>query len=185
MARTPLRPDIAAARTNARFSLGSGRELGRLEDLLTGDETVEAMVQGRSQGCFGLLVLTDERLIFVCDGIIWKVNDDVALDRIGLVQWQTVFGFGALTVHVAGSALQFTGLSGPGGKAILHRLCNHLAEKDLLERRVREGLLALATQFKTGPVPDSGPAGFEDSMADPVADAHMAAGVDQESAASA
>ncbi|MBG0738971.1 hypothetical protein IV500_05980 [Paeniglutamicibacter antarcticus] len=158
MARTPLRPDIAVARMNARFSLGSGRELGRLEDLLTGDETVEAMVQGRSQGCFGLLVLTDARLLFVCDGIIWKVNDDVALARISLVQWQTVFGFGALTVHVAGTALQFTGLTGPGGTAILRGLRESLAEKDQLERQVREGLIALAAHFKPDPLPDSVPA---------------------------
>lgn len=151
MARTQLRPDFAAARTSARFTLGSGRELARLQEMLAADETVEAMVQARSQGCFGLAVLTDTRLIFLCDGIIWKVSDDIALERIGLVQWQTVFGFGTLTVHTAGAPLQFTGITGPGGTAVLHGLRAHLAEKDRLERQAREGILALTAHFAPEP----------------------------------
>jgi hypothetical protein len=154
MARTPLRPDIAAARTSAGFSLGSGRELARLDEMFAADETVEAIVQARHQGCFGLAVLTDARLIFICHGLIWKVSDDIALDRIGLVQWQTVLGFGALTVHVAGAPLEFTGVKGPGGTAIVHGLRAHLAEKDRLERQARDGILALAAQFIHEPAPD-------------------------------
>lgn len=41
MAAPTLRPDIAAARTEARFSLGSGRELRQLEAMLSTDEMVE------------------------------------------------------------------------------------------------------------------------------------------------
>jgi hypothetical protein len=115
MARTPLRPDIAAARTSAKFSLGSGRELAYLGTMLAADETVAAMVPCRYQGCFGLAVLTDTRLLFLCYGFIWKVSDDVPLDRIGLVQWQTIFGFGILTVHAGGAPLQVTSVYGPGG----------------------------------------------------------------------
>jgi hypothetical protein len=170
MARTPLRPDIAAARTSARLSPGSGRELARLEDMLAADETVEAMVQARSQGCFGLAVLTDTRLLFICDGVIWKVSDDIALDRIGLVQWQTVFGFGTLTVHAAGAPLQFTGITGPGGAAVLRGLRAHLADKDRLERRSREGILALAAHFVPEPVPDD-ISGFGNDDQTPGADA--------------
>jgi hypothetical protein len=170
MARTPLRPDITAARTSARFTLGSGRELARLQEMLAADEAVEAMVQARSQGCFGLAVLTDTRLIFLCDGVIWKVSDDIALERIGLVQWQTVFGFGTLTVHAAGAPLQFTGMTGPGGKAVLRGLSTHLAEKDRLERQAREGILALTAHFAPEPAPDD-ISGFGDAERTPGPDA--------------
>lgn len=171
MARTPLRPDIAAARSSAKFSLGSGRELSRLEEMLAADETVEAMVQGRYQGCFGLTVLTGSRLLFICDGVIWKVSDDIALERIGLVQWQTVFGCGTLTVHVAGAPLQFTGIAGPGGNAVVRGLRAHLAEKDRLEREARGGILALTAHFAPEAVPDdvSEVFGEEESEAEPLA----------------
>ncbi|GAA4034752.1 hypothetical protein GCM10023063_18670 [Arthrobacter methylotrophus] len=151
MARTQLRPDITAARTKARLSPGSGRELTRLEEMLGVDEAVEAMAQARYQGCFGLAVLTDARLIFLCDGVIWKVSDDIALERIGLVQWQSVFGFGTLTVHVAGTPLEFTGITGTGGGAVLRGLREHLAEKDRIERLTRESVLSLTARFKPEP----------------------------------
>lgn len=154
MARTTLRPDITAARTQARLSPGSGRELTRLDEMLGVDETVEAMMQARYQGCFGLAVLTSTRLLFLCDGVIWKVSDDIALDRIGLVLWQSVFGFGTLTVHAAGAPLQFTGITGRGGAAVLQGLRAHLAEKDRLERKTQEGILTLAAHFTPAPAPD-------------------------------
>jgi hypothetical protein len=154
MARTPLRPDIAAARSSAKFSLGSGRELTRLEEMLSPEEVVSAMTQCRYQGCFGLAVLTDTRLLFLCDGVIWKISDDVPLDRVGLVQWQTVFGFGTMTVTVVGAPLQFTGITGPGGKAILAGLREHSARKDRLERETRDGILDMAAHFAPEPAPD-------------------------------
>lgn len=175
MARTPLRPDIAAARTSARLSLGSGRELARLEEMLAADETVEAMTQARYQGCFGLAALTDARLIFLCDGVIWKVSDDIALDRIGLVQWQSVFGVGTLTVHAAGAPLQFTGIAGPGGKAVLCGLRAHLADKDRLEREARDGILALTAHFAPDTIPAGIPEGFGDHRPEDREDTAVAA----------
>ncbi|HSN36857.1 MAG TPA: hypothetical protein VLT34_10945 [Arthrobacter sp.] len=57
--------DIGEARGSARFSLGSSRELARLEEVLGAEETVAAMTQARYQGCFGLAVLTGARLLFL------------------------------------------------------------------------------------------------------------------------
>jgi hypothetical protein len=102
--------------------------------MLAADETVEAMVQSRYQGCFGLAVLTNARFVFLCDGVSWKVSDDIALERIGLVQWQTVFGVGTLTLHVAGAPLQFSSVYGPGGAAEVRGLRETVAKKDWLER---------------------------------------------------
>lgn len=147
MAAPTLRPDISAARAGARFSLGSGRELRQLESMLSPDETVAAMAQCRYQGGFGLAVITDTRFLFLCNGVIWKVNEDIGLDRIGHVQWQTVLGLGTLTLHLSAVPLEFTGLSGPGGAAVVRELRRHLAENDRLDRQAREGTLALAARF--------------------------------------
>lgn len=163
MAVTALRTDIAAARASARFSLGSGRELRRLEAVLSPDETVTAMTQCRYRGCFGLAVITDTRFLFLCNGVIWRVNEDICLDRIGLVQWHTVFGLGTLTVHVGAVALEFTGLSGPGGVAVAQGLRQHVAEKDRLGRQAREGILALAARF-TPHAPAAVLPGFPDEV---------------------
>lgn len=144
MAAPTLRPDITAARASARFSLGSGRELRQLESLLSPDETVAAMAQCRYQGCFGLAVITDTRFLFLCHGLIWRVNEDIGLDRIALVQWHTVLGLGTLTLHIGAVPLEFTGLSRPGGAAVVQGLRRHVAAKDRLDRQAREGILALA-----------------------------------------
>lgn len=163
MAVTPHRPDIAAARASAKFSLGSGRELRRLEQMLSADETVTAMTQCRYQGCFGLAVLTDTRLLFLCDGVIWKVTEDAALGRISHVQWRTVFGLGTLTVHVGAVPLEFTGVSGPGGTAVVQGLRRQVNETEQVSRKVLEGILAMATHV-TAPVPESGLDGFPDEV---------------------
>lgn len=163
MAVTTLRPDIAAARAEARFSLGSGRELRQLNAMLAPDETVAAMAQCRYQGCFGLAVITGTRFLFLCNGVIWRVNEDIGLDRIGLVQWHTVLGLGTLTLHVGAVALEFIGVSGPGGACVVQKLREHVAEKDRLDRQAREGILALAARF-TQPAPDPAISVFPDEL---------------------
>lgn len=153
MPRTPLRPDLDAAKKQAKFSLGSGRELILLEDMLAPDEGVEAMIQCRYEGCFGLAVLTGTRLLFVCDGFIWKSVDEFALERIGAVQWQTVFGIGALRFHVEGTVLEFSGIYGPSGPAMVKGLREHLADRDRVNVQARDSLIALAAQFVPAPEP--------------------------------
>lgn len=171
MTVTDLRPDIAAARARAKFSLGSGRELRRLETLLSHDEAVAAMAQCRYQGCFGLAVLTDSRFLFLCNGVIWRVNEDLGLDRIAHVQWRTVFGIGTLTLHVGPVPLEFTGVSGPGGAAVVQGLRQSMAGRDRLDRQVREGILTLAADFAP-----PGPAAVLDSFPDEVPEAYFLTG---------
>lgn len=158
MARTILRPDVTAARSRAGISWGNGRELTALQNMLAGDEKVAAIVLCRYQGCVCLAAVTSERLIVVSDGIIWKVSDEVQLDAIRFVQWQTVFGIGSLTVHAGGRPLEITGMRGPAGKAITDRIREHLIGKARLERQARDGLVALTAHFAPEPVPAAEPA---------------------------
>ena len=173
MARPPLRSDIAAARTQANFYLGCRRELSRLEGSLDQGEKVKAMVQCRYQGCFGLAVITGTRLLFLCHGFIRKVSDDILLERIDLIQFRTVFGCGALTIHVAGSALEFRSVCGAGGRAVVQGLRQNLARRDRLDRWARTGVLSLAEQFAVEPatapataiLPDEPEVGLRHEMA--------------------
>ena len=70
MAET-LRPDIAAARSKMRVKLGGGREIKRLTEHLWEGEAVERMTTGSYGNGTGLIVLTDRRLLFVQDGVMW------------------------------------------------------------------------------------------------------------------
>lgn len=76
------------------------------------------------------------------------------------MQWHTVFGLGSLTIHVGAVPLEFTGVSGPGGVAVVHGLRQHVAAKD---RQVREGILAMAARFKA-PVSAPAPNVFPDEV---------------------
>ncbi|MET4144218.1 hypothetical protein [Arthrobacter sp. UYCo732] len=163
MARTPLRPDIAAARARTKFSLGSGRELRHLAQLLTAGETVSAMTRARYQGCFGLAVLTDTRFLFLCHGFIWKVTEDISVDRISLVQWRTVFGVGTMTVHAGAVPLEFTGVRGLGGTAVVQGLRKQGAGRDVVDRKVREGILLIAEHVAAA-APEAAMAGFPDEV---------------------
>lgn len=159
MARTPLRPDIAAAQSSAKFSLGSRREFKLLARMLSADEAVTAMAQCRYQGCFGLAVLTDTRFLFLSDGVIWKASEEIGLDRIVHVHWRTVFRVGSLTLHAGGAPLELTGFHGPGGPEILRGIRRHVAGKDRLDRQTRDGILAMAARFAPapGPMPEPEP----------------------------
>lgn len=160
MARTPLRPDIAAAQSRARIRVGIRRELSCLQGTLAAEETVSVMFMCRYRGWVGLAVLTDARLLVIADGMIWKMRDEVPLDRVSFVQWQTVFGVGALTVHAGGSSLEFTGIQGPAGQEAADTIREHLAGQDQLERQCRAGILALAANFAPNPAPVDDPEDF-------------------------
>lgn len=131
--------------------------------MLSPDECVAAMTQCLYQGCFGLAIITDTRFLFLCNGIVWRVNEDIGLDRIGLVQWHTTLGLGTLTLHVGAVPLEFTGLSGPGGAAVVQELRQQVAEKDRLDRQARESILALAARFAP-PAPAARTSGFPDEV---------------------
>lgn len=64
-----LRPDVAAAISDARNISGAVKELRRLPAKLAAEETVHAAVAGVEAGV-GALVVTNERVLFYFEGLV-------------------------------------------------------------------------------------------------------------------
>lgn len=64
-----IRPDIAAARSQARNLLGAEKEIRMLTDRLHTEEQVIALASARGDG-FGVLACTNHRLLFFFSGLL-------------------------------------------------------------------------------------------------------------------
>jgi hypothetical protein len=134
------RPDVQQAGERADLT-GLGRpELAELPALLADDERVLDVGTPMHQGVFGLLVLTDHRLLFLKVG---KQATQVAvpLPEVLGVEWKRSFrGRSRLAVQTAGGELEFTELSNEHGAAL------------------EGGLRSMARQHPRAPAPAPRPA---------------------------
>jgi len=76
-----LRQDIAAAQSAAAGLLGAGKEIKLLEQFLRGDEQVAALAGAIGTGT-GVLVCTNERLLFLFVGIVNKQVLEVSWNQV-------------------------------------------------------------------------------------------------------
>ncbi len=98
------RPDIAEAAARMSWTLGGKRELKKLVEHVQGDEVVSFIAQGTYQTNQGIVVLTDQRLLFVFHGFTSAVVEDFPLRSITNVASKKGITQGTLIVHVAGAA---------------------------------------------------------------------------------
>lgn len=97
------REDIAAAVSRMGWKLGGGRELKKLAEHLHRDEQVRYIAQGTYQTNQGILVLTDQRLLFLFHGIARQSKEDFPLRSISSVQTRSGFVTGELTLYASGN----------------------------------------------------------------------------------
>ncbi|MEU9016702.1 PH domain-containing protein [Actinomadura sp. NPDC048394] len=90
-------------------------------------ETVRHMVSGTYGGGTGLVVLTDQRLLFVKDGWVSKTTEDFPLDKISSVQWSSGPLTGKLTVFASGNKAEIINVGKQGGKVIADTIRERLA----------------------------------------------------------
>jgi Bacterial PH domain len=98
------RPDIATAAARMSWTFGGKRELKKLHEHVYPDEVVTYIAQGTYQEHQGIVVLTDQRLVFVFHGMVQTLIEDFPLRSITSVASKKGLVTGALIVHVAGSA---------------------------------------------------------------------------------
>ena len=96
------RPDIAQAAARLGWTLGGKREIKHLREHLHDDETVRFLAQGTYDGKQGIVALTDQRLLFVFNGVMSKAQEDFPLRLITSVQTKSGLVNGDLRVTVAG-----------------------------------------------------------------------------------
>jgi hypothetical protein len=112
------RADIDAAKQRMSVKFGGGREIKRLETHLLDGETVEAMTTGAYGKGTGLLVMTNQRLLFVQDGMMSKTTEDFPYSQIASVSWKSGVALGTLTVFAGGTHAEIKNMNKNDGKAI-------------------------------------------------------------------
>ena len=122
-----VRPDIAAARDRMRTKFGAKRELKRLPSYLWDNEVVEAMTGGAYGRGQGLVVLTNQRLFFLQDGVMSQTSEDFPLDKISSVQWQAGMLMGEIVVFASGTKAEIKQVDKVDGKTIVDAVRQRLS----------------------------------------------------------
>jgi len=122
------RPDIAEAAGRMGWKLGGKRELKKLPEHLYAGEVVRYIAQGTYEANQGIVVLTDQRLLFVFHGLVKQSVEDFPLDRISSVANKAGFATGELTVHASGNIAVIGGIVKGDLKYLVDALRQRLAE---------------------------------------------------------
>jgi hypothetical protein len=95
--------------------MGSKREIRKLPEHLHPDELVEMMATGAYSGKHGIVVVTNERVLFLVDGWTGSSTADFPISSISSVSWASRFGTGELTIHASGNVSKITGILSADG----------------------------------------------------------------------
>ncbi|HEY2791208.1 MAG TPA: PH domain-containing protein, partial [Micromonosporaceae bacterium] len=115
---TTQRADIEAAVSRMGSTIGARRELGILEEQLGAEEIVTAMVATSHGPGNGLLVLTNERVFFVFEGMVRQDFVEFSFDQISAVEWKSAVNLGTITLYAGGEA-KFHGVDKDGGEVFV------------------------------------------------------------------
>ena len=121
------RPDIAAAVERMGWTFGGKREVKKLHEHLHDSERVEYIAQGLYDEHQGIVVLTDQRLLFVFHGFVNQVVEDYPLDRITAITNKVGLGAGSLTVHTGGAKSVISQINNGDLKALLAQVREKIA----------------------------------------------------------
>ena len=121
-----LRPDIAEASARMGWKFGGKREIKKLHEHLHEGELVRYIAQGTYDGNQGIVVLTDERLLFVFHGHMSQAVEDFPLDKITSVQTKAGFASGDLTVYASGNSSVIKTIVNDDMKQLAQGLRDHI-----------------------------------------------------------
>jgi hypothetical protein len=111
-----MREDMDGAAQRMNWKLGSRREIKKLPSHLHDGETVREMACGQYGGGTGLLVLTNERIIFLREGWIGAAHEDFMLHRVTSVGFKSMLGTGKVTIHASGNTVDIESVVSQDGK---------------------------------------------------------------------
>lgn len=98
----------ALAKAKLAHRMGVRRELRELPGILLTGEQVVNMAAGQYEGRQGLVVVTEQRVIFFEAGMARSRQEDFHYSRISSVQTKTSMMLGSLIVTVSGSRAEIT-----------------------------------------------------------------------------
>ncbi|MFI9506864.1 PH domain-containing protein [Nocardia sp. NPDC052566] len=97
------RPDVIAATARMGATWGGIQEIGHLGEHLRAEETVRFIAQGAYEGDEGIVVLTDQRVLFLFHGMIRNRLEDFPLHTISSVQTSSGLRTGELKIFASGN----------------------------------------------------------------------------------
>ncbi len=103
MTSEDLSPDIAQAVARMRSKVGARRELNKLPELLWEGETCEMVMRGTYGGGNGILVLTNQRIMFLKEGIVNSKSEDFPLKNVSSIQFKKGMILGSITIFASGN----------------------------------------------------------------------------------
>lgn len=111
--------DIKLAKKGNAFLIGSNREIRRLPEYLHQNERVQCIVTGTPDGGRGrgIVVATNERILFIKDGWVFRTNQDYPYETLSTVEFRTGIFFGKLTVFGKGDEATYHGVGRFAGAA--------------------------------------------------------------------
>jgi hypothetical protein len=87
------------------------REIKELPDILWENENIEKIVQGIYNGGNGILVCTNNRLIFIDKGLLYGLRvEDFPMEKISSIQYSTGLLMGKLTIYASGNKAVIDGV---------------------------------------------------------------------------
>ncbi|MFF1416557.1 PH domain-containing protein [Streptomyces sp. NPDC058280] len=122
-----VRPDIDAAAAKLGSTLGAGREINHLPEVLWDGEQVEMLATGVYGKGNGLLAMTNLRLIFFKHGITGQQVEDFPYSKISSVQWAGGMLGGTLIVFASGNKAEIKQVPKAAGKGFADKLRMHIA----------------------------------------------------------
>ncbi|WP_020523062.1 PH domain-containing protein [Catelliglobosispora koreensis] len=131
MAHTPtLRADIESARALLPNQGVAERGIRNLAASLHDDETVMRMLTGTYGNGTGLMVLTDQRLIFILHTIMTQQVVDFTYGKITSIQWSAGLVFGSITIFAPGNKAEIRNVRKDAGKSLVDIVRNrvHIAQ---------------------------------------------------------
>lgn len=142
-----VRPDIRAAVGEMGSKYGTTKELRKLQDRLWPGEDVIALLGGQYGKGQGLLVLTDQRILFLFEGMVSSSSEDFPFARITSVEFRSrAIVLGSIVIHASGNAAEISNVDGLRGRTFA----------DKARRAISRGASApRATVATQPPVPET------------------------------
>lgn len=132
-------------------------EIRELANVLTPDEHVAHCANGRYEGGFAMLVVTDQRLLLIDHKPMFVAVEDIRFDMIAEIDYSAQLMISTVKVITPSRTLHFSSWSSYHLREVLN-----YTQQRMLELRQHYGLVQPIQQVVTQPVTQSAAASYDD-----------------------
>ena len=93
--------------------LGVRKELKRIQEHLTPDEAVHYVTEGYIDSNRGLVVVTNQRVIFFSAGLVRSRIEEFPIKSVSSINYKTGMVYGAITIHTSNNKAEIKNIMKP------------------------------------------------------------------------